>query len=89
MNLDSADPPRTQGVDRMERRSILPLILAAAFLAAPPAQAGVKIGFLGDQGYGEKPRKVLRMLRAEGIELLVILGDFDYKHRPDRWDEML
>lgn len=42
-----------------------------------------KIAYLGDQGLGSKPESVLNLVKAEGTDLLMIAGDFDYKDSPN------
>ena len=49
----------------------------------------VKVAFLGDQGIGSSSYDVLYMIRDEGVEALIHLGDFDYQGDPDSWDDML
>lgn len=63
-------------------------LLAAAALALP-AQAGVKVAFLGDQGLGPDARAVLELVRDERADLAVHSGDFDYDHDPKAWDEQI
>ena len=53
-----------------------------------PPTTGVKIAIIGDQSISENAHKLLKMIKAEGVELLVINGDFDYKNSPAAWKKM-
>ncbi len=48
----------------------------------------VKVAFIADQGVGESSKELLRLIRDEGSELLVISGDFGYEKDPKRWANM-
>ncbi len=48
---------------------------------------GYKVAFLGDQGLGPVPESVLRLVKNEGADLLVHLGDFDYNYNPAAWED--
>ncbi|HUP57584.1 MAG TPA: metallophosphoesterase [Bdellovibrionota bacterium] len=54
---------------------------------APPP--GFKVAFTGDQGHFDSTRQVYRLIKQEGAELLVILGDFDYQGDPKAWEAMM
>lgn len=54
---------------------------------APPEP--VTVAFIGDQGLKETSRAVLRLIRAEGADLVVHSGDFDYRDDPEAWASML
>jgi hypothetical protein len=41
-----------------------------------------RVAFLGDQGYGPDPVRVLKMVKNWGAELVCLLGDFDYLDDP-------
>lgn len=47
------------------------------------------VAFVGDQGTGSKPTSVLRLIKGEGAEALVILGDYDYADNPYYWYGLL
>ena len=49
----------------------------------------VRIAFIADQGYGELPRAVLRLIREEGVDAVLHQGDFDYGHDPQGWMAMI
>lgn len=66
------------GLSLMERET-------GALLPSP----SFKVAFTGDQGLNENSRAVLRLIKEEQTDLLVIAGDFDYKHNPEAWNEML
>ena len=42
----------------------------------------VKLGLIGDQGYGVAARATLALMRAEGVDAVVHFGDFDYVDHP-------
>lgn len=49
----------------------------------------VKAAFIADQGLSRNARHVLRRVKAEGADLLLIQGDFDYEDDPEAWDKLL
>jgi predicted phosphodiesterase len=58
----------------------------------PPAgatQANLKVAFIGDQGASSNTIAVLRQIKSEGAQFVVILGDFDYQSDPDKFDTNL
>jgi hypothetical protein len=63
--------------------------------AAPPPSGGpapppnFRVAFLGDQGFENPSRAVLSLVKNEGAQMLIILGDFDYEDNPNGWDAML
>ena len=48
----------------------------------------VKIAIIGDQGTGERSQRVLKMIRSQKADLLLINGDFDYENDPIKWRDM-
>ena len=44
------------------------------------------MAIIGDQGSGGNAQAVLRLIRAEGADLALHVGDFDYEDNPERWD---
>src|SRR3990172_10629401 len=44
------------------------------------------IAFFGDQGLGGDAEAVLRLIRDEGADAVLHLGDFDYHDDPAAWD---
>jgi hypothetical protein len=44
------------------------------------------MAFIGDQGLGPGAENVLRLVKSEGADLLVHLGDFDYTDDPAAWE---
>jgi len=59
-----------------------------------PAPASVTIAFIGDQGWepaGQSlgPRAVLALIRDEGADAVVHLGDFDYLDDPAAWEQQI
>ncbi len=47
------------------------------------------IAFLGDQGLGGDAETVLRLIRDEGADAVLHLGDFDYHDDPAAWDAQI
>jgi hypothetical protein len=45
--------------------------------------------FIGDQGRGAGARAVLELIKAEGADLVLHQGDFDYHHDPAAWDGLI
>jgi len=66
---------------------------AAALLAAPHALFAdfqdAKIAFIGDQGSEDKSRAVLELIKAEGADIVLHQGDFDYQDNPKLWDGLI
>jgi hypothetical protein len=54
----------------------------------PKPQPPVKIVFVGDQGLGKDPTRVLKRIEKWGAELIVQLGDFDYEDNPQAFMKM-
>jgi predicted phosphodiesterase len=48
-----------------------------------------KIAFIGDQGLGEGSDKVLNLIKSEGAQAVVHLGDFDYVDNPAAWEDQI
>jgi hypothetical protein len=46
----------------------------------------LKVAFIGDQGLGEEPQAVLRLIKSEKAGLVIHSGDFDYDDDPEAWD---
>jgi Calcineurin-like phosphoesterase len=57
---------------------------ADSVLEAPPEN--FTVAFIGDQGLGPPSEAVLQLVKREGTQLLVHLGDFDYTNSPAAWD---
>jgi predicted phosphodiesterase len=49
----------------------------------------LRVAFFGDHGLGSDSIATLQLVRDEGAEFLVILGDFDYDDDPTAWHEQL
>jgi hypothetical protein len=47
------------------------------------------VAFIGDQGRGANARAVLQLIKAEGADLVLHSGDFDYTDDPDAWDQQI
>src|SRR5688572_17751661 len=50
---------------------------------AVPTEPELKVAFIGDSDYGTNFRAVLNLIKAEGADMVVHLGDFDYHDDPD------
>ncbi len=51
--------------------------------------ADFKIAFIGDVGDSINSSKVMKLIKSEGADVILISGDFDYKHNPSRFDRFL
>ena len=47
-----------------------------------PTEAGLKVAFIGDSGIGPHQREVLKLIQAEGAQIVLHQGDFDYHDNP-------
>jgi len=73
-----------------KQTDVRPMATAAPSVAAPSHKKGrFRIALVGDQGIGERAQSVLDLVRREAADALVVLGDFDYENRPQRWADML
>ena len=54
--------------------------------AADKTPKNFKVAFIGDQGYSDSSRAVLKLIKSEGAQVVVHAGDFDYKHNPKAWE---
>ena len=52
-------------------------------------EANFKVAFIGDQGLKDTSRQVLRLIKAEGAQMVLHQGDFDYGGNPTGWDNMI
>ncbi len=48
-----------------------------------------KMAFIGDQGLGKDAEEVLRLIKSEGAQAIVHLGDFDHTDNPAAWDAQI
>jgi hypothetical protein len=48
-----------------------------------PTEENLRVAFIGDSGYGANFAAVLDMIEAEGADLILHEGDFDYADDPD------
>jgi 3',5'-cyclic AMP phosphodiesterase CpdA len=55
----------------------------------PESLQPLTVAFIGDQGWGGQARAVLRLIRAEGADLVLLQGDLDYRNDPDAWDMLM
>ena len=58
-------------------------------LPAAGAPEPLTVAFIGDQGLTAEARAVLRMIKAEEADLVLLLGDLDYVDDPLAWDAMI
>lgn len=64
-------------------------VLIAVVAGCAPRQGPVTVAFFGDQGLSDDARAVLRMVVAEGADLVLHQGDLDYADDPVAWDAMV
>lgn len=64
-------------------------VLIAVVAGCAPRQDPVTVAFFGDQGLSDDARAVLRMVVAEGADLVLHQGDLDYADDPVAWDAMV
>jgi acid phosphatase len=50
---------------------------------------GVKVAFIGDQNLGASATAVLQLIKNEGAQAVVHLGDFDFNDNPAAWDQQI
>ncbi|MGH6918135.1 MAG: metallophosphoesterase [Geminicoccaceae bacterium] len=55
----------------------------------PESLQPLTVAFIGDQGSGSQARAVLRLIRAEGADLVLLQGDLDYRNDPAAWDMLM
>ncbi len=54
--------------------------------ATPP---NLKVAFVGDQGTNSNTLAVLNLIKKEGADFVILLGDFDYGDDPAEWEDDL
>jgi hypothetical protein len=54
-----------------------------------PTNPNVVVAFIGDQGLGSNAEAVLELILAEGADMVLHQGDFDYIDDADAWDEQI
>lgn len=77
---------------RSRLRDIAKGLVASVDLARPSAPRTVqslKVAFIGDQGNTWATRAVLRMIKAQGADMVLHQGDFDYQDDPRGWDSRI
>ena len=57
--------------------------------SAPKTVQSLKVAFIGDQGNTWATRAVLRMIKAQGADMVLHQGDFDYQDDPRGWDSRI
>ena len=50
---------------------------------------GLEVAFIGDQGVGGDSEAVLRLIKAEGADLVISGGDLGYRGSPETFDSMV
>ncbi len=70
---------------------IIVLIIAAGifYLANGQSSQPVKVAFFGDQGMTDNSKAVLKMVKGESADMVLHVGDFDYKDSPEIWDKQI
>ncbi len=61
----------------------------SATISTGATQANLKVAFVGDQGANSNTIAVEKLIKNEGAQFVVILGDFDYSSDADKWDANL
>lgn len=85
--------PRVCYTDWVVKRLIFPVlfVFVLGFFFTVPADAQiyptepVKVGYVGDVGIRDDSIAMMRMMREQGVDIVVIPGDFDYLDRPDQF----
>ncbi|MCA9666181.1 MAG: metallophosphoesterase [Myxococcales bacterium] len=49
----------------------------------------LKVALFGDQSLGDAAHRVLELVKSEGADVAIDVGDFDYADDPRGWDQML
>ncbi len=80
-------------MSKLSRALPLVFLLGSALpLAAhspDPVTPDVMIAFLGDQGLGGDAEAVLALIRDEGADAVIHMGDFDYEDKPVAWNAQI
>ena len=85
-NSDDAPPTQTRLLDiTTDLIGSLDLAPSAAVAVNQP----LKVAFIGDQGATPAARAVLRMIKAQGADMVLHQGDFDYEDNPKMWDALI
>lgn len=91
LNMAGAAPLQDQGqhaaqpqVSNLSKPS---KTLAAPTQAVPPPN--FKMAFIGDQGLVSASRQVLELIKQEGAQAVLHLGDFDYEDKPLAWQAQI
>ncbi len=66
-----------------------PVIMAPLLATAGTVDGPVTVAFIADQGSGAGARGVLKLIKAEGADLVLHQGDFDYRDNPSDWDALI
>ena len=57
--------------------------------AQTSTDANFKVAFIGDSGGGSNFQSVLNLIKAEGAQIVLHQGDFDYSAGPQQWMDMI
>lgn len=63
----------------------LSLLASASTTTAP----NLKVAFIGDQGLNDNAKAVSNLIKAQGADVVLHQGDFDYHDDPDAWDQQI
>src|SRR3989344_8771310 len=76
----------------MKKITLLILIIFSCFFFSKDSYAQVsqtppnfKVAFIGDSGAGNNFQSVLNLIKAEGAQMVLHQGDFDYSAGPQLW----
>jgi hypothetical protein len=76
------------GVNCASNVSSLDSLHALTVKLSSPTHSKFRIAFIGDQGYNNKSRQVLQMIKHWNTNAIIHAGDFDYLNRPDAFEEL-
>lgn len=54
-----------------------------------PTEMGLRVAFFGDQSLGKDAKDLLALIRAEQVDMVIHLGDFDYGDNPAAWETFM
>lgn len=54
-----------------------------------PTEMGLRVAFFGDQSLSKNARDLLALIRAEQVDMVIHMGDFDYSDNPAAWETLM
>lgn len=64
-------------------------IWALTSISVSETPLNFKIAFIGDQGLGKNAEAVLKLIKSEGAQAILHLGDLDYENSPTAWEAQI